>query len=57
MCAVYYGNIWQGLKFPFMSQAIFDINGNQYNQTAILTKNKFDPVKYAEVGPAFFFGH
>ncbi|KAE9384031.1 OPT superfamily oligopeptide transporter, partial [Gymnopus androsaceus JB14] len=54
MCAVYYGNIWQGLKFPFMSQAIFDINGNQYNQTAILTKNKFDPVKYAEVGPAFF---
>ncbi|KAE9393909.1 hypothetical protein BT96DRAFT_943564 [Gymnopus androsaceus JB14] len=53
MCAVYYGNIWQGLKFPFMSQAIFNINGNQYNQTAILTNNKFDPVKYAEVGITF----
>ncbi|KAE9382649.1 hypothetical protein BT96DRAFT_1050139, partial [Gymnopus androsaceus JB14] len=35
MCAVYYGNIWHGLN---------------YNQTAILTDNKFDPVKYAEVG-------
>ncbi|KAE9386719.1 OPT superfamily oligopeptide transporter [Gymnopus androsaceus JB14] len=71
MCAVYYGNIWHGLNFPFMSQAIFDIDGNQvnhllfgfipciditeqYNQTAILTDNKFDPVKYAEVGPAYF---
>ncbi|KAJ4478642.1 OPT oligopeptide transporter protein-domain-containing protein [Lentinula edodes] len=54
MCAVYYGNIWQGLKFPFMSQAIFDSDGNQYNQTAILTNNKFDPVKYAEIGPAWF---
>ncbi|KAE9401758.1 OPT superfamily oligopeptide transporter [Gymnopus androsaceus JB14] len=63
MCAVYYGNIWHGLNFPFMSQAIFDIDGlfipctnitEQYNQTAILTDNKFDPVKYAEVGPAYF---
>ncbi|KAJ3983558.1 OPT oligopeptide transporter protein-domain-containing protein [Lentinula detonsa] len=61
MSAVYYGNIWQGKKFPFMSQAIFDINGlgvvflrNQYNQTAILTNNKFDPAKFEKIGPAYF---
>ncbi|KAJ3760526.1 OPT oligopeptide transporter [Lentinula raphanica] len=54
MSAVYYGNIWQGRRFPFMSQAIFDINGNQYNQTAILTNNKFDPVKFEKIGPAYF---
>ncbi|KAF8824364.1 hypothetical protein HHX47_DHR8000136 [Lentinula edodes] len=56
MSAVYYGNIWQGKRFPFMSQAIFDINGpsNQYNQTAILTNNKFDPAKFEQIGPAYF---
>ncbi|KIK64985.1 hypothetical protein GYMLUDRAFT_240324 [Collybiopsis luxurians FD-317 M1] len=54
MCAVYYGNIWQGQRFPFMSQAIFDINGDQYNQTAILTNNKFDKAKFEEIGPAYF---
>ncbi|KAF5386288.1 hypothetical protein D9757_008621 [Collybiopsis confluens] len=44
-----------------MSQAIFDIDGsgvsfisNPYNQTAILTNNKFDPVKFESVGPAYF---
>lgn len=36
-----------------MSQAIFDSDGNQYNQTAILTNNKFDPVKYAEIGVSY----
>jgi hypothetical protein len=28
--------------------------GNEYNQTAILTNNRFDPEKYAAVGPAWF---
>ncbi|KAE9400851.1 OPT oligopeptide transporter [Gymnopus androsaceus JB14] len=54
MSAVYYGNVWHGLNFPFMSQDIFDINGNEYNQTAILTDNKFDQAKYDQVGPAYF---
>ncbi|EKM55312.1 uncharacterized protein PHACADRAFT_255841 [Phanerochaete carnosa HHB-10118-sp] len=54
MSAVYYGNLWDAKKFPFMSQAIFDQNGNQYNQTALLTNGKFDPVKYEQLGPAFF---
>ncbi|KAF9074600.1 OPT oligopeptide transporter protein-domain-containing protein [Rhodocollybia butyracea] len=54
MSAMYYGNIWQGRRFPFMSQAIFDINGNQYNQSAILTNNKFDQAKFEAIGPAYF---
>lgn len=54
MAAIYYGNVWKAKTFPFMSQALFDQFGNEYNQTAILTDNKFDPVKYQEVGPAYF---
>ncbi|KAI0918826.1 hypothetical protein AcW1_009464 [Taiwanofungus camphoratus] len=54
MSAVYYGNLWQAKQFPFMSQAIFAQDGSQYNQTALLTDGKFDPVKYAELGPAYF---
>jgi hypothetical protein len=37
-----------------MSQAIFDTDGNTYNQTAILTNNRFDQEKYDAVGPAWF---
>jgi len=51
---VYYGNLWRAKDFPFMSQAIFNETGAQYNQTALLTNGRFDPVKYAELGPAFF---
>ncbi|KAL1702605.1 OPT oligopeptide transporter protein-domain-containing protein [Schizophyllum commune] len=54
MCAVYYGNIWRAKQFPFMSQALFDETGEEYNQSAILTDGKFDPVKYEDVGPAFY---
>ena len=69
MSAVYYGNLWNAKQFPFMSQAIFvrlinanlvgiltisqDQNGNQYNQTALLTNGRFDPVKYAQLGVCF----
>ncbi|PSR83037.1 hypothetical protein PHLCEN_2v5841 [Hermanssonia centrifuga] len=54
MSAVYYGNLWNAKQFPFMSQAIFAQDGSQYNQTALLTNGRFDPVKYQELGPAFF---
>ncbi|KAI0345292.1 OPT oligopeptide transporter [Trametopsis cervina] len=54
MSAVYYGNIWNGKSFPFMSQAIFAADGSQYNQTALLTDGRFDPVKYESLGPAYF---
>jgi hypothetical protein len=54
MSAVYYGNIWRGASYPFMSQAIFDGDGNPYNQTAILTDNRFDQAKYDQVGQAWF---
>ncbi|KAI5830925.1 OPT superfamily oligopeptide transporter [Schizophyllum commune Tattone D] len=54
MSAVYYGNVWHGRDFPFMSQALFTADGGEYNQSAILTNNVFDPEKYAEIGPAYF---
>ncbi|OBZ65710.1 Oligopeptide transporter 3 [Grifola frondosa] len=54
MAGVYYGNLWRAKDFPFMSQAIFAQDGTQYNQTALLTNGKFDPVKYEQLGPAFF---
>jgi OPT family oligopeptide transporter len=54
MSAVYYGNVWHAKDFPFMSQAIFNSTGGEYNQTLILTNNRFDPDKYAAVGPAWF---
>ncbi|KAI0822753.1 OPT oligopeptide transporter [Trametes gibbosa] len=54
MASVYYGNLWRAKDFPFMSQAIFAEDGTQYNQTGLLTNGKFDPVKYEQLGPAFF---
>lgn len=54
MSSVYYGNVWRGKSYPFMSQAIFDTDGNTYNQTAILTNNRFDQEKYDSIGPAWF---
>ncbi|KAJ9117463.1 hypothetical protein QFC22_004313 [Naganishia vaughanmartiniae] len=54
MSAMYYGDVWRARSFPFMSQAIFDGSGAEYNQTALLTDNVFDPVKYDEIGPAWF---
>ncbi|KAJ6517714.1 OPT oligopeptide transporter [Mycena vulgaris] len=54
MPAVYYGNIWHGRTFPFMSQALFNSTGAEYDQTLILTDGKFDQAKYETVGPAFF---
>lgn len=29
-------------------------DGSQYNQTALLTNGRFDPVKYEQLGPAYF---
>jgi len=42
--AVYYGNVWNAQKFPFLSQLLFTEKSNgthydQFNQTAILDKN------------------
>lgn len=54
MAALYYGNVWKGKNFPFMSQALFYDNGTLYDQSRILTDNIFDPEKYAVEGPAYF---
>lgn len=39
--ALYYGNVWRAMDFPFMSQLLYDQSSNtttsvQYNETAIL---------------------
>ncbi|KAH9833309.1 OPT oligopeptide transporter [Rhodofomes roseus] len=56
MSAIYYGNLWSSLSFPFMSQSLYTANGSIYDQTAILTDGKFDATKYAELGPAYLSG-
>ncbi|OBZ65661.1 Oligopeptide transporter 3 [Grifola frondosa] len=57
MAGVYYGNLWRAKDFPFMSQAIFAEDGSQYNQTALLTNGKFDPVKYEQLGVSVSHSH
>lgn len=57
MPALYYGNIWgtgKSSNIPFMSQALFNQDGSEYNQTLILTDGKFDQAKFDTVGPAYF---
>ena len=41
---MYYGNVWDALKFPFLSQQLFSANSSStlfeiYNQSAILDSN------------------
>ena len=57
---VYYGNIWNAQKFPFLSQALFTDASNgtnfvQFNQTAVLTPEyKVDSALVAEQGLPYF---
>jgi hypothetical protein len=37
-----------------MSQTIFNVEGEEYDQQSLLTNNRFDPAKYEQVGPARF---
>jgi OPT family oligopeptide transporter len=54
--ALYYGNVWRALDFPFLAQQLFDTTSNStnyvsYNQTAILNaKNEIDPAAVAQQG-------
>ncbi|KAJ7748613.1 hypothetical protein B0H16DRAFT_901479 [Mycena metata] len=38
-CALYANNVWQGQNFPWLSQKLFEENGTQYTQLAILDEN------------------
>jgi hypothetical protein len=61
-CGVYYGNIWESRKFPFLSQSLFTAASNGtnfeiFNQTAVLTSDyKVDPVLLAQQGLPYFTG-
>jgi len=57
---LYYGNIWNALQFPFLSQQLFSPASNEtlfdvYNQSAILDKNfELDPAALGVQGlPSF----
>lgn len=57
---LYYGNIWNALSFPFLSQELFSQTSNStlyavYNQTAILdASNEINPVALAATGLPYF---
>lgn len=57
--AVYYGNVWNALKFPFMAQDLFKLYDNGtyviYDQTQILDSNNVvDEQKLEEYGLPWF---
>lgn len=57
---MYYGNLWDAMKFPFLSQSLFSSNSSStafevYNQSAILNANfELDPNKLSVQGLPFF---
>jgi hypothetical protein len=57
---VYYGNIWNAQKFPFLSQILYTDASNgtsfvKFNQTAILTDDlRVDPALLAQQGLPYF---
>lgn len=57
---VYYGNVWEATKFPFLSQQLFSANSSAtsfdvYNQSAILDHNfELDRTALAREGIPFF---
>jgi OPT family oligopeptide transporter len=57
---LYYGNVWDAQKYPFLAQQLFSGNSTSelfeiYNQTAILDANsELDPAALATQGLPFF---
>lgn len=51
MLALYYGNAWDALSFPFMSTSLFQANGTQYDTDSIMnSQGTIDFDKVDEVG-------
>ncbi|KAF9462816.1 peptide transporter MTD1 [Collybia nuda] len=54
-CACYAMNVWNGAKFPFLSQQLFYLNGTIYQQLRILDdKLMLDPAKLEVEGLPWF---
>ncbi|KAF7732503.1 hypothetical protein EC973_003249 [Apophysomyces ossiformis] len=57
---VYYNNVWEAQKFPFLSNKLFHVNKTTgkttvYPQHLVLNEdNSLNRTKYDEVGPAYF---
>ncbi|KAG0172884.1 hypothetical protein DFQ28_009890 [Apophysomyces sp. BC1034] len=57
---LYYYNVWEAQKFPFLSNALFYINSTtglagRYPQAKVLNDdNSLNETKYQEVGPAYY---
>ena len=51
LTVAYYSDAFNGRHLVFMSTSLFGLDGNVYNQSAILTPNfNLDPSKLAQVG-------
>ncbi|KAI8608535.1 peptide transporter MTD1 [Chytriomyces sp. MP71] len=52
---LYYSNVWNAKKFPFMAQGLYTINGTSYQQTKILNaQNQLDEAAYAKYGQPYY---
>lgn len=50
LTSCYYANLYNGRDLKFMSTSLFGSDGSTYDQSAVLTDNKLDPSKLANVG-------
>ncbi|KAL4803348.1 OPT oligopeptide transporter protein-domain-containing protein [Aspergillus unguis] len=48
MSALYYGNAWDALKFPFMSTSLFQQNGDSFSPSSVT--NAEGTIDYAKLG-------
>ncbi|KAG2192339.1 hypothetical protein INT46_009469 [Mucor plumbeus] len=50
--ALYYTNVWEAQKFPILTSALFNAEGEAWNNSLVLTPEKIlDPVLYEQYGP------
>ncbi|CAG8674105.1 9240_t:CDS:2, partial [Gigaspora rosea] len=50
---LYYNNVFDALKFPFMAVTSFDKDGNRYNQTRVIKSDELDITAYENYSPVF----
>ncbi|RIB14300.1 oligopeptide transporter 6-like protein [Gigaspora rosea] len=50
---LYFNNVFDALKFPFMSTHSFDKDGNTYNQTRVISSGELDITAYENYSPVY----
>ncbi|KZV83654.1 oligopeptide transporter [Exidia glandulosa HHB12029] len=57
LLGIYYANTWNAKNFPFLSTAIFDSQGNVYNQSFVFGPDfNLNRTALAELGPPYLAG-